>query len=160
MKTYNRLWSLILAICSFVCLLTVTSSAVAYGADSKTMADIELLKEKNYNKVIIQDNTIIYKYEPGVADPIPHFENNGLRASSIVVTASDVWNETRLTDKQTEYRAYGYVTAAQYHYSRAEQHAGSWGVQVGVTNYGYNQVDSWTEFTTIPGVAKIFYGAA
>ena len=156
----KKLLSVFLAILTLVCLMSINVSAASV-AECKTLADIEVLKEGNYNSVIYQGDKIIYRNEPGVADPVPHFEGNGSRASSIVVTASDVWRETRYVNSSPEYRAYGYVTAAQYHYARAEQHAGSWGVMEGVTNYGYNRVNSWTDYTSIDGcVAKIFYGAA
>lgn len=155
----KRLLSVSFAILTLVCLMSINASATS-DADGKTLADIEVLRKGNYNSVIFQNDKIIYQNEPGVADPVPHFESNGLRTSSIVVTASDVWRETRYVNSNPEYRAYGYVTAAQYHYARAEQHAGSWGVMEGVTNYGYNQVDSWTDYTYTECVAKIFYGAA
>lgn len=156
----KKLLSVSLAILTLVCLMSINASA-ASSADGRTLADIEVLREGNYNSVIFQGDKIIYRNEPGIVDPVPHFEGNGSRASSIVVTASDVWRETRYVDSEPEFRAYGYVTAAQYHYARAEQHAGSWGVMEGVTNYGYNRVDSWTDYTYIDGcVAKIFYGAA
>lgn len=168
MKRIKRIMYITFAACAMLSVLCVNALAadtssipVIPGFVCDVFADKEIIKNGNYNEVFIVDGYITYAHSPEAADPTPHADYPSQK-SSIVVTASDVWRETSSQQGYTVYRANGYVTAEQYHYSRAELHfsfGDSTGELVGQKVYGYGQVDSQTDYTPITGgVAKIFYG--
>lgn len=140
--------------------------AVALGLSILSMSafagkvDESKLQGKN-NEVVYTDKGIEYRYTPDAADPTP-YADNAAQASSIVVTASDVWLETQTGGQPSgyydTYRAYGYVTASQYHYAKAVLKF-SFGDNVGDKHYGYGKVDAWTSWTDLAyGKAYIYYG--
>lgn len=113
-----------------------------------------------YNVVIIDESgNISYDYDPTIPESGAILDNPYAKGS-IIVTASDVWRVVNWSDHECyEYWAEGYVTAAQYHYARAEMWYNNEVYAEGFTNYGYDKVDStsevcWGSYAT----PKIFYG--
>lgn len=168
MKTKKRFFAILLSTCMVTSSLYMNALATNGGMEIPTVevnipdnieVDKEIIKAGNYDEVIISDGTVTYLHNPEAADPTPHADNIGINRSSIVVTASDVWRETSTQSGKTVYRSNGYVTAAQYHYSRAELHF-NFGKLAGQQVYGYGQVDSQTSYTYFTGgEAQIFYGS-
>jgi hypothetical protein len=97
-------------------------------------------------------------YGDPAANPIAH-PDNPIQTRALIVTASDVWRLTNNYGHGDEYTARGYVTAAAYHYSRAEMWWNNKVDATGFTEWGTGQVYSNSNFTMNPGTAKIFYGS-
>ncbi len=149
-KSIKRILALIFAIASI--------SAFGVTAFAEELTVDELPPE--FNVVIIdEEGNISFDYDSSIPDIGAIFEGSTTRAS-IVVTASDVWKVTNLSDHGYEYWAEGYVTAEQYHYARAEMWYNGSIYAEGFEHYGYGKVESTSQICYGPNaIPKIFYGA-
>jgi hypothetical protein len=99
---------------------------------------------------------------PGASDPVAIPDTSSLQRA-VVVTASDVTLYRVWGAHDYEYMAEGYVTAAQYHYARAEiWHGGAYTIR-GSEYWGPGQVTATTSSIYIGDssagyTARIFYG--
>ena len=137
--------------------------SIVLSLTSLSFAQSELSKEVTtilrYGKVF----TLV----PNAADPVAVQDNvltkNGGRAANIVVTASDVGLYKVWGAHDWEYCADGYVTAAQYHYARAEIWNNGSLLLAANPSWGTGRVNSCTPPTMAYGLtsmsARIFYGS-
>lgn len=148
----KKLKNLVLAL-SLAGMLSIGSTSAFAKEIDKNLLD------SNYNIINIdKDGNVTYSYEAGATydNPTP---DNEIAKSRINVTASDVWKINNDVGHGPEYYAYGYVTADEYHYARAEMwYQGE--KYVGGDNYwGTGQVYAISYWCFGPNaIPRIFYG--
>jgi len=141
----------VLFILSMFIIISLAVTSISY-ADESFAKNSNLKIKEIYGKIFVE--------VPNAADPIaiPDGITRG-----IVVTASDVALYKVWGAHDWEYCADGYVTAAQYHYARAEIWYGSSYVIKDSECYGYNKVTSTTPSIYVINIsgytARIFYGS-
>lgn len=136
------------------------STIAALGISTSAMELTVNALDPRYNVVSIDENGhISYDYDPAVPETAAICDSLHARAS-IVVTASDAWRVVNRSDHGYEYWAEGYVTAAQYHYARAEMWYDGKVYAEGFTEWGIGKVNSKSHIYYGPNATpQIFYGA-
>lgn len=146
----KKLFAFILA------LVTITALGVSVSAVTLTVETLD----PAYNVVIInEDGSIAYDYDSTIPECEPVLEDQQSRAT-INVTASDVWKVQDINGGVYEYWAEGYVTAAEYHYARAEMWYQGAVYAEGFVAWGTGKVSSKSAICWGPNATpQIFYGS-
>lgn len=143
-----------------IALVLAIATFTALGIPATAMELTVNTLDPMYNVVYIDENGhISYDYDPAIPETGAVCDILHAR-SSIVVTASDVWRVVNNSDHGYEYWAEGYVTAAQYHYARAEMWYNGKVYAEGFTEWGTGKVNSKSHICYGPNATpQIFYGA-